>query len=52
VSWNAERNKQQARKNLDSEKELELRKRRGNEAESFFEAEKLNKKKHRYDLRG
>ena len=52
VSWNAERLKQQARKNLDSEKGLELRKRRGNEVESVFGDEKLNKKKHRYHLRG
>ena len=52
VSWNAERLKQQAKENLDSEKGLELRKRRGNEVESVFGDEKLNKKKHRYHLRG
>jgi transposase len=52
VSWNAERLKQQAKKNLNSEKGLELRKRRGNEVESVFGDEKLNKKKHRYHLRG
>ena len=52
VCWNAERLKQQAKENLDSEKGLELRKRRGNEVESVFGDEKLNKKKHRYHLRG
>jgi len=52
VSWNAERLKQQAKENLDSGKGLELRKRRGNEVESVFGDEKLNKKKHRYHLRG
>jgi transposase len=52
VSWNAERLKQQAKENLDSEKGVELRKRRGNEVESVFGDEKLNKKKHRYHLRG
>ena len=52
VSWNAERLKQHARENLDSEKGLQLRKRRGNEVESVFGDEKLNKKKHRYHLRG
>jgi len=52
VSWNAERLKQHARENLNSEKGLELRKRRGNEVESVFGDEKLNKKKHRYHLRG
>ena len=52
VSWNGERLKQQAKVNLESEKGLELRKRRGNEVESVFGDEKLNKDKQRYVLRG
>ncbi|GAI25674.1 unnamed protein product, partial [marine sediment metagenome] len=52
VSWNAERLKQQAQQNLDSEKGKELRTRRGNEVESVFGDEKLNKRKRRYHLRG
>ena len=52
VSWNAERLKQQARENLNSEKGVELRKRRGNEVESVFGDKKLNNRKRRYHLRG
>jgi len=52
VSWNAERLKQQARENLNSEKGSELRGRRGNEVESVFGDKKLNNKKRRYHLRG
>jgi len=52
VSWNAERLKDIARKNLNSEKGKELRKRRGNEVESVFGDQKLNKLKRRYHLRG
>lgn len=52
VSWNAERLKAQARENLESEKGIELRKRRGNEVESIFGDSKLNKGKQRYLLRG
>ena len=52
LSWLAERLKEQARNNLDSEKGKELRKRRGNEVESVFGDEKLNKLKRRYHLRG
>lgn len=52
VSWNAERLKQQARENLNSEKGVELRKRRGNEIESVFGDKKLNNRKRRYHLRG
>ena len=52
VSWNGERLKHQARENLESEKGKELRKRRGNEIESVFGDEKLNKCKERYLLRG
>ena len=52
VSWNAERLKQQARENLNSEKGSELRGRRGNEVESVFGDKKLNNNKRRYHLRG
>jgi transposase len=52
VSWKGERLKQQARKNLESEKGIELRKRRGNEIESVFGDGKMNKSKGRYLLRG
>lgn len=52
VSWNAERLKKQARENLNSDKGKELRKRRGNEVESVFGEQKLNKLKRRYHLRG
>ena len=52
VSWKGERLKLQARENLESEKGKELRKRRGNEVESVFGDEKLNKSKGRYLLRG
>lgn len=52
LSWLAERLKDQARNNLDSEKGKELRKRRANEVESVFGDEKLNKLKRRYHLRG
>lgn len=52
VSWKAERLKQQARENLNSDKGKELRKRRGHEVESVFGDEKLNKLKRRYHLRG
>ncbi len=47
-----ERLKEQAKFNLDSAKGVELRKRRGNELESIFGDEKLNKLKKRYHLRG
>ena len=47
-----ERLKEQAKSNLDSAKGIELRKRRGNELESIFGDEKLNKLKRRYHLRG
>lgn len=52
VSWNAERLKKKARENLNSDKGKELRKRRGNEVESVFGDQKLNKLKRRYHLRG
>lgn len=52
VSWNAERLKDIARDNLNSDKGKELRKRRGNEVESVFGDQKLNKLKRRYHLRG
>lgn len=52
VSWNAERLKNIARENLNSDKGKELRKRRGNEVESVFGDQKLNKLKRRYHLRG
>jgi transposase len=52
VSWKAERLKRQAKRNLDSEKGRELRKRRGYEMESVFGDQKLNKLKRRYHLRG
>jgi len=52
VNWNAERLKRQARENLNSGKGKELRKRRGNEVESVFGDQKLNKLKRRYHLRG
>jgi len=51
-SWEYERLKEQAKSNLDSAKGVELRKRRGNELESVFGDEKLNKLKRRYQLRG
>ncbi len=52
VSWKAEKLKKNAKENLDSEKGLELRKRRGNEVESVFGDGKMNKVKQRYILRG
>lgn len=52
VSWKFERLKKQAKKNLNSEKGKDLRKRRGNEVESVFGDKKLNKLKRRYYLRG
>ena len=52
VNWNAQRLKKQARENLNSDKGKELRKRRGNEVESVFGDQKLNKLKRRYHLRG
>ena len=52
LSWNAERLKAQAKQNLESEKGLELRKKRGNEVESIFGDAKLNKAQQRYLLRG
>jgi len=52
VSWEGERLKEQARINLDSEKGIKLRKRRGNEVESVFGDEKMNNKRGRYVLRG
>ena len=52
LSWLAQRLKEQAKNNLDSEKGKELRKRRANEVESIFGDEKLNKLKRRYHLRG
>ena len=52
LSWKGELLKQQARKNLDSDKGKVLRKRRGNEIESVFGDGKLNKNKNRYLLRG
>lgn len=52
VSWKFERLKNQAKSNLNSIKGIELRKRRGNEVESVFGDEKLNKLKRRYHLRG
>lgn len=52
LSWNGERLKQQAKKNMETDKGKELRKRRGNEVESIFGDQKLNKDKKRYNLRG
>ena len=52
LSWKYERLKKKAKANLDSEKGIELRKRRGNEVESVFGDQKLNKLKGRYHLRG
>lgn len=52
VSWKYEKLKNQAKSNLNSLKGIELRKRRGNEVESVFGDEKLNKLKRRYHLRG
>ena len=52
LSWNGERLKQQAKTNLESNKGKELRKKRGNEVESIFGDQKLNKDKKRYNLRG
>lgn len=52
VSWKAERLRQQAKTNLESEKGIELRTRRGNEVESVFGDAKLNGAKRRYLLRG
>lgn len=52
ISWKYERLKRQAKKNLESTKGIELRKKRGNELESVFGDKKLNKKKRRYHLRG
>ncbi len=51
-SFEAERLKNIARQNLNSEKGKELRKRRGNEVESIFGDEKLNNKMPRFLLRG
>ena len=51
ISWKGERLKHQARENLESEKGKELRERRGNEVESVFGDEKLNKSKGRHLLR-
>lgn len=47
-----ERLKEQAKRNLNSAKGIELRKRRGNELESIFGDERLNKLKKRYHMRG
>lgn len=52
ISWNAERLKNIARQNLNSDKGKELRKRRGNEVESVFGDQKFNGRKRRYHLRG
>lgn len=52
ISWKFEKLRDQARSNLNSIKGIELRKRRGNEVESVFGDEKLNKLKKRYHLRG
>lgn len=52
VSFEAERLKNIARQNLNSEKGKELRKRRGNEVESVFGDKKLNNKMPRFILRG
>lgn len=52
VSFEAERLKNIARQNLNSEKGKELRKRRGNEVESVFGDKKLNNKMPRFLLRG
>ena len=52
LSWKQERLKKKAKTNLDSNKGIELRKRRGNEVESVFGDQKLNKLKKRYHLRG
>jgi len=52
LSWKHERLKKEAKSNLDSDKGVELRKRRGNEVESVFGDQKLNKLKRRYHLRG
>lgn len=52
VSWNGEKLRQQAKINLESNKGKELRERRGNEVESVFGDQKLNKDKKRYNLRG
>ena len=52
ISRKFEALRKQARLNLNSEKGIMLRKRRGNEVESVFGNEKLNKLKKRYHLRG
>ena len=52
LSWESERLKKQAKTNLDSAKGIEMRKRRGNEVESVFGDDKLNRNKRRYNLRG
>lgn len=52
VSWNAERLKDIARQNLNSDRGKELRKKRGNEVESVFGDKKLNNKMPRFILRG
>ncbi len=52
ISWKFEALKKQVKSNLNSEKGIMLRKRRGNEVESVFGDEKLNKLKRRYHLRG
>jgi len=52
IGFEAERLKDIARKNLDSEKGKQLRSRRGNEVESVFGDEKINNKMPRFILRG
>lgn len=52
VNRNLERLKKIMKRNLDSEKGIELRKRRGNEVESIFGDQKLNDRKRHYQLRG
>ncbi|MFH1209927.1 MAG: IS1182 family transposase [archaeon] len=52
IGFEAERLKNIARKNLDSEKGKQLRSRRGNEVESVFGDEKINNKMPRFLLRG
>ncbi len=52
ISWKYEQLRKQAKENLNTEKGIELRKRRGNEIESIFGDKKLNKKNRRYNLRG
>ena len=52
LSWKYEKLKKKAKANLESKKGIELRKRRGNEVESVFGDQKMNKLKRRYHLRG